>query len=599
MLDWLREGNRIRSTQYTTDDVETYRYIKGFLLLVLYMYCLIVMAVYDFTILGLIAAIVLPVLICILALFKFPYYITDMPHQPILFFITTIVFYFLKNIIIVISGISELFYTDVERIFYQPMFFGIIFAFGLVFTMIKRTLWMIGGFALSGLAITCCVFGNKESAFTTEGGKYFLVYFVFLAAYIIIFSLSEGYYKARIEAYGEKSGFVMADYVRLMNIILLLLAVTFALVNKTEGGYIDWEHVDRFISIAFSPSLMFPLMIAFSIYYVVTDHMISVNAFRTQDGKRIKADQYYTVVTMMMYLLCCVIYKYYFTWNFLLLLAFIVVLFLRIRNIVTLDVNAIAYPLILADVMIATGRTGTAIVICFSVFILYKYYMATRRGMIVHSHSGEVVYEPKLVDVYAKMINTKSFWFLCIGEITVIVSSLLFHIKTVGITYGSFIGSIGAPDGQLLLIVLMCAGISAVAVIMFFFKSYAYRPKYIYLTLVLVFLFVACFAVVKKDTPNLRIETVQDKMYLTCNINESEMDEVYVYRGSSLPFMASYYSQVIEEKAPKKNNISVKYPESDSELCERVEFMVLDKNGNYTSYVCYYPFVLSSFLDSD
>ena len=600
MLDWLRDGNRIRPTQYTDEDAAGFKYFKAFLILVLYMYCLFVMAIYDFTISGLIAAVVIPVLIAVFAIVKTTDYVMDMPNVPVIFFISTIVFYFVKNIVIVISGISELFYTNLDNVFQMPAAYGIIFGLGFALTMIKRRFWMLLGFAVSGVAVVFCIFGYDLG---TDGGKFLLVYGVFIAAYIIILSLSEGYYNSNKESYGEKSAYAMSDSTRLMNIILLLLTVIFAVVNKTQGCFLDWEHIDRFISIAFCPAIMFPLAIAFCIYYAVTDHIISTNIYRTQDHKRVKADRYYTVLAMMMYILCCVTYKYYFTFNFLILAAFIAVLFLKLQNILSfvyyIDINAVFFTLLIADIMIATGRTGTAIVICLCVFILNKYYWFTYGGMTIHSGSDKVLYEPKSIDVYIKMLSKKSFWILCIGEITAVTISMLLHVKTSTIAYGSFIGSIGAPDIQLILVILICAGVSVFAVFLFFYRSYAYRPKYTYLAVVLALLFVACTAVVKKDAPTLRVDADADKLYVTCNINESDMDTISVYRGSSLPFMASYYSPVTEDDAPPKGYMGVRYPECDSELCERMEFMVLDKNGKYTSYVCYYPLALSSFIDAE
>lgn len=602
MLDWLREFNRIRPVEYTKGDVYDFISLKGLFVSVLYLYSLIVLAIHDFTVSGLIASIAIPAVLVILFSQKLNFHSLDMPQYLPLFFVSTVCFFFIKNIIVIISGISELFYSDLDNIFYFPALCGIIFAVGFVLTMFKNKFWMCGGFALSGIAISCCVYWENGSMWTAEGRKFFVVYGVMIAAYCIIFFLSEGYYNANIKAYGDGAYYAMTDHTRLTNAILILLAVVFAVVNKMEGGFLDWEHIDRFISIAFSPALMFPLVIAFSIYFISTNNLLCIHVFNKNESDRVDTDWNYVVVAMMLYILCSVLYKYYFTLNFILLLGFIALLFCKIRKVSPfsgIDINVAFFNMLLADVMIATGRTGTAIVICISEFFLYKYYCDTYANMTIHKADDKKPLAFKQSDVYVRMFRRRSFWFLCIGEITAVMASLLIHVKTVKFSYGSFIGSIGIPDILLLLIMLMCAVISAIAIILFFYRANEYRPRYAYAVTVLVLLVVACSAVIKKDAPVLRVEADTKMTYLTCNIDEAEINAIAIYRGSSLPFMSGYYSNVTSREVPGSGYLSVKYPETESELCERMEYMVQDKNGKYTSYVCYYPLALSSFFNSN
>lgn len=576
----------IRASSLTEGDSA----FKMLAFLVFYLYCLIVFAVYDFTVIGLIAAIVLPA-----GLFFLFFFLTDSSYATIsqcsfFFFVITLFFLFLKNIISIVGSIRDLFkYT--RNIFSLVVLAVIMLVPGILFLFFKSLKSTVIGFSLCGFAIALCLFHRRGGFFISNNGlKFLVVYAVFIFAYCVFLKISDNAYSE--SGFKDEQKVICAKkYKKITNPVMLLMSVAFAFLCCAEPDLLRWENVRRFTDIMFSLAIMIPAAVVFCVYFVVTNYAVSINLLDADSGKKIRTELKYIKTIFMLYVLCAVLYRHYFTFNFLLLLVFFII-WAKKDNIDLGFVNLVAL-----DILVSTGRTETAIVIGIFEYLFIRMYRNTVFALTKRDNDHKPIYVPSDREVFDKIISRKPSWVLAIVSITAVMASFLLHTKSPGATRASFIGFIGAPDWKLLIIMAACAALSILANNLLMHSSELYKHRYAYSVAVLILLFVSCLVVIKKDTTFFRIDPDEEIISVTLNQDGADIESVAFYRGSNIPFTTAHYSGFISAGDIDDDSFTVYYPRAGAAICERMEFLIEDENRCYTTYDCYYPLALYGFFE--
>ena len=589
MLSDSVSRKKIKPAVFDSDSLEGKSAIKLLAFLTFYLYFLIVLAVYDFTVIGLISALVIPVgLYFLLTILTYTYKAT-FSQCAFFFYVITIFFLFLKNIIPIVNGIVYMFKSG-DIIFSLKILSAIILIVGIIFLFFKSLRSTVIGLLLSGFAIAICLFNSRSGFFiSTNGLRFLTVYAVFQLTYCILLKLSENAY-SRSGVKDNKISINVKKHKTITNFIMLVLSVVFALYYCAKPDLLRWANVLRFMDVLFSLAIMIPVIVAFCIYYSIANYSISINLLDSSSAKRISAELNYMKIYFMLYVLCGVLYRHYFTFNALLLLAFFILLAKK-KNI-----NLVFANLVLLDVLVSIGRTETAIVIGVFEFLILRLYNNTKFSLTRRDKELKPIYVPSESEVINNIISRKSSWILAVVAVTTVMASLLLHVKTPGATRASFIGFIGAPDWKAVLIMVSCALLSILANNLLLHKAQEYKRHCVFSAIILILLFVSCLVVVKKDTTFFRIDPNEESIVVSYNEDGADIESIAFYRGSNIPFTTSKYSNYIGAGDPEHGSFTVYYPNAGSVFCERLEFLIEDENGSYTTYDAYYPLTLYSFF---
>ena len=591
MLSDSAAKKKIKPNFLSGSVIEGHAAAKVLAFLVFYLYFLIVLVVYDFTVVGLISAILIPAGLVFLTLLLINVFKATISQYAAFVYVITLFFLFLKKIIPIVSSIRTLFLYS--SVFFDLKILSAIFLVaGVVFLFRKSLVSTVIGISLSGLAMTLCLFHSRTGFFIShEGLKFISVYAVFHTAYCIILKFSDNAYCETVSK-EDKDSIRVDKYKLITNFVMLLLSVVFAFVYRVNTELLNWDHVMRFIDISFSLAIVIPLLVVFSIYYIRVGFMTNINLVDKTTSKRIRTDKSQIEFYVMLYILCGVLYRHYFTFNFLLLLAF-VVLHVKKKNTTLAFFN-----LVLLDILVSMGRTETAIIIGLFEWLIIRMYDRNKLALTKFNKDHKPIYNPSGSEVIESVLRKKSSWVLAIVAITSVMASFLLHVKSAGATRASFIGFIGFPDWKSLVIMVACALLCVFANNMLLYKSKTYKHNYAYSAVVLLFLFVACLVVVKKDYTYFRIDASESSMLVSYNAGDSEIESIAMYRGSNIPFMSSKFSDYVGLSVPDGDSFVVYYPRAGSAFCERFEYLIEDENNCYTTYDVYYPFSLYSFFEN-
>ena len=550
----------------------------------LYLYLMVYWSISSLSVIGIIVGTILPAVV----FFVLILYRTDSPQFPGILnapniYVMFLWYLFFRKMVLGFSEIIDLFkVSSFFSVFQNPaaVFLLVVVVGSLIVVFLSENIVLSFVFnVVYGCALSLALFSPTGVLLIPTGSKFLVIYIVLVLLYYLLKYANKSMefsYKDGIPSFIKK-------LVKFSDISFLLLSLLTALVLRGNGELINWSVIENFADKLFGGFVAIPVVLitcAFLCKYLSTE---STNSYKEEEQKAHSLSFFWVKSFLMFYLISFTLYHYYFTFNIILLIVFCIFVYQR-RNVELAFVN-----IILADVLIATGRECVLISILIAELIFY-------RKLASNWHFSDNYYLLSILDNESKK---KSTWILALVSVFAIMSSFLFSINCY--TNYEKLFSIGIPNFKTI-VLMACICLISVAVIFVFFRKLklSKTPKVIpdnsriFATIVLVLYFFSCSAVINQERIYAKINISEDQIEFSYDANDNCRFYTQYYRGCFIPPIKAPNCIVVPSS---ENGDEIANHISMDSYYEKYLFYSTKGDGRFTIHTSYYPMMLAEFFN--